>query len=214
MRRLLLLLLVVALLALPLALFLQDFSRMIVTELLNGIQVIRHRLESIPQTVIWELLAVLVVVAAIGSLFGWSRPPLGDDAKPPHVPGHIRELSLWIRRAAEGRYFRWTLNRYMRNLAWDIMAYRARTTPRRLKQRFRAGEIELPPFVADYVESASAMPPPSRPSLRDLLFPRPTWEAGRRSRSEAGPVRSSPQLEALVQFLEDQLEVEHDPGTD
>jgi NADH:ubiquinone oxidoreductase subunit 5 (subunit L)/multisubunit Na+/H+ antiporter MnhA subunit len=210
----LLLLLVVALLALPLALFLQDFSRMIVTELLNGIQVIRHRLESIPQTVIWELLAVLVVVAAIGSLFGWSRPPLGDDAKPPHVPGHIRELSLWIRRAAEGRYFRWTLNRYMRNLAWDIMAYRARTTPRRLKHRFRAGDLDLPPFVAEYVESANILPAPSRPSLRELLFSRPGQEAGQHLRSGTGSVRPSPQLEALVQYLEDQLEVEHDPGID
>jgi hypothetical protein len=212
-RRLLLLLLVVALLALPLALFLQDFSRMMLTELLNGIRLLRHRLEGIPQTVVWELLAVLVVVAAIGSLFGWSRPPLGDDAEPPHVPGHVRELSLWIRRAAERRYFRWTLNRYVRNLAWDIMAYRARTTPRRLKHRFRSGDLELPSHVAEYIESANTLPPPSRPGLRELLFSRPGQAAEQHPRAGGATVRAAPQLEALVQFLEDQLEVEHDPGT-
>lgn len=213
MRRLWLVLLVVALLALPLALYLQDFSRMLLTELLSVFWLIRHQLESIPQTSAWQLLAVLVVVVAIGSLFGWSRSPLGDDAEPVQVPGHVRELSLWIRRAAEGRYFRWTLKRYVRNLAWEIMAYRARTTPRRLQQRFRAGDLELPPVVADYVRSADALSSPPRPRLRDL-FSRPGGEAQDAPPSEDGQASLAPRLETLVQFLEDQLEVEHDPGTD
>lgn len=214
MKKAWLVLLAVALLALPLALYLQDFSRMLLTELFSIFWLFRHKLESIPQTSAWELLAVLVVVVAAGSLFGWSRSPLGDDAEPAQVPGHVRELSLWIRRAAEGRYFRWTLRRYVRNLAWEIMAYRARTTPRRLQQRFRAGELELPPSVAEYVRSASALPSTSRPSLRDWLFSRPGPEARDGARAGAGQESLAPDLESLVQFLEDQLEVEHDPGID
>jgi len=211
MRRALLLLLIVALLALPLALALRDLSRMLLTELLRFVWLVRQQLESIPQSTVWGLLLVITVMAGIGSLFGWSRAPLGQDANWAHVSGQVRELSRWIRHAAEGPYSRWTLNRYVSNLLWEVMAYTERTTPRRLKQRFRSGDIELPPAVADYVESSNLLRPAAPANLWALLLRLRRSEAGRRTRPEAGP---RPSVEEIVTFLEEQLEGAHDRSHD
>jgi hypothetical protein len=202
-----LLLLLVALLVLPMALALRDLSRVMLTELMRLIWLVRQQLQALPQMTVWGLLLVVVLVAAVGSLFGWSQAPPGTDGRFAAVPGQVQELSRWIRRAAEGRYFRWTLNRHMTDLIWEVMAYREGTTPRRLKQRVRTGEIELPPAILDFVESSG----PLRPAE-----PRSLWSLLRRPKaaphSEANRPRARPALDEVVHFLEEQVEVDNDRG--
>lgn len=205
MRKALLLLLLLALLALPLALAFRDLSRMLLTELLRMVWLTRRQLESLPQETVWGLLLVAVLVAAVGSLFGWSRLAPGVDAGPPDLPGHVQELSRWIRRAATGPYFRWTLHRYLSNLLWEVLAHRERSTPRRLKARFRAGDLDLPPAVDEYLNSDALLQAAARRGLWARLRRRPEPRPGRM------PLR--PALEEVVRFLEEQLEVEHDHGT-
>lgn len=206
MRKGVLLLLIVALLALPLALALRDLSRSILTELMQWVWVVRVQLAGLPQTTVWGLLMAVALVAAFGSLVGWSRTPLGRDRESSPLPGQVQQLSRWIRRAAEGRYFGWTLNRYLTDLIWEVLAYRERTTPRRCRQRVRAGETELPPHILDFVESNSRLRPASARSLWHLL----------RHRAAASPAtgrpRARPAMEDVIRFLEEQMEVEHDRG--
>jgi hypothetical protein len=204
-RKVLLLLLLVALLALPLALAFRDISRMLLTELLRLVWLTRRQLESLPQETVWGLLLVAVLVAAVGSLFGWSRLAPGVDAGPPDLPGHVQELSRWLHRAAAGPYFRWTLHRYLSNLLWEALAHRERSTPHRLKARFRAGDLDLPPVVDECLNSDALLRPATRRGL---------WARLRR-RPEPRPSRTPlhPALEEVIRFLEEQLEVEHDPGT-
>jgi len=207
MRKGLLLILIVALLALPLALVLRDLSRAILTETMRLVWSARQQLEALSQTTIWGFLLVLVLVAAIGSLFGWSQTRLGRDRPTAVVLGRVQELSRWIRRATQGRYFRWTLDRYVTNLAWEVLAFRERTTPRRCKQRVRAGEIELPPGVLEFLESSVRLQPTP---------PRSLWRFLRRlapGRSRTRLPRAQPALEDIVDFLEAQMEVEDDRGT-
>jgi hypothetical protein len=210
MKRGLVLLLIVALLAVPLALALRDISQMMFTELMRLVWMIRRQLEGLPQATLWGLLLVIVLVATVGSLFGWSQTTPGTARESARVPGQIRELSRWIRRSAERRYFRWTLSRYMTNLTWDVMAYREGTTPREIRRRVRAGETELPPAIRDFVEASGSLRAPAPRSLRHLL---------RRRRPEATAYSGAkqpgggPVLEDLVRFLEEQMEVEHDRGT-
>ena len=208
MRRGLLLLLIVALLVLPMALALRDLSRVMLTELMRLIWLVRQQLQALPQRTVWGLLLVVVLVAAVGSLFGLSQTPPRNDRELGRAPGQVWELSRWIRRAAEGRYFRWTLNRHMTNLIWEVLAYRERTTPRRLKQRVRAGEIELPPAILDFVESSERLGPAERRSLWSLLRRRPETAA----HADAKGSRARPALDEVVRFVEEQLEVEHDRG--
>lgn len=210
MRRALLLLLMVALLALPMALALRDLSRVMLTELMRLVWLVRQQLEGLPQMTVWGLLLVGVLVAATGSLFGWSQAPPTTDRGAARVPGQVQQLSRWIRRAAEGRYYRWTLNRHMTDLIWEVMAYRERTTPRRLKQRVRASEIQLSPLILDFVESSGPLRPVGPRSLWSLLRRhRPVTAA----RSEAKRPRTRPALDEVVRFLEEQLEVEYDRGS-
>jgi hypothetical protein len=207
MRRGLLLLLIVAVLVLPIALALRDFSRVMLIELMRLIWLVRQQLQALPQMTVWGLLLVVVLVAAVGSLFGWSQTPSGIDRGFARVPGQVWELNRWIRHAAEGRYFRWTLNRHMTNLIWEVLAYRERTTPRRLKQRVRAGEIELPPAILAFVESSGPLRPAAPRSLWSLL--RRRWPKAA-PHSEAKWPRARPALDEVVRFLEEQLEVEND----
>jgi hypothetical protein len=207
MRRGLLLLLVVALLALPLALALRDLSRAILTQLMQLVWVVRAQLGTLPQTTLWGFLLVVVLVAAVGSLFGWSQRPPWPDRRPALVPGQVEELSRRIRRAAEGRYFRWALNRYVTNLTWEVMAYQERTTQRQYKRRLRAGETELPPGIHDFVESDSRLRP---------VAPRRPWRLLRRrqgARPAAWQPRPQATVEDVVGFLEEQMERGNDRGT-
>ncbi|MBN1955153.1 MAG: hypothetical protein JW900_08905 [Anaerolineae bacterium] len=200
-----LLLLLIALLALPLALVLRDLSQVILTELLRMIWVTRQQLDSLPQDTLWGLLLVAVLLVAVGSLFGQTRAHGAADGRPMLARGQVEELSRWIRRAAEGRYSRWTLNRYVSNLVWEVMAYRQHSTPQGLKRRFRAGEIQVPSLIAEYFESDSLLRPAESAGFWARLL--------RRSRAHAVPDRARPTLEDVVRFLEEQLEVEHDRGT-
>lgn len=206
MRRVLLLLLIVAVLVLPMALALRDLSRVMLTELMRLSWLVRQQLQALPQMTVWGLLLVVVLVAGVGSLFGWSQRRPGTDGGFARAPGQVWELSRWILRAAEGRYFRWTLNRYIANLTWEVLAYRERTTPRRLKRRVRAGDIELPTAILDFVESSERLGPAESRSLWSLLRRQPETTA----HSEAKGLRARPGLDEVVRFLEEQLEVEND----
>lgn len=205
MRKALLLLLLLALLALPLALVLRDLSQVLLIELMHMIWTVRQQLDSLPQETVWGLLLVVVLLVAAGSLFGRVRTSLEIDHGPMPPQGQVEELSRWIRRAAGGQYSRWTLNRYLSNLLWDVMAYRHHSTPPRLKRRFRAGEIQMPPLIAEYLESDSRLRRPQTTGFWARLLRRP--------RAQAARDRARPALEDVVRFLEEQLEVEHDRGT-
>lgn len=206
MRRGLLLLLIMALLALPLALALRDLSQAILIELMQLVWVVRVQLAGLPQETVWGFLLVAILAAAVGSLFGWSQKPPGLDRGSARAPGHVTELSRWIRRAAESRYFRWTLNRYLTNLTWEVMAYRERTTQRRYRQRVRTGESELPPHILNFVESNSRLQPAVPPSPWRLLRRRDT------ARPRTGEAGAQATPEDVIRFLEEQMEVEHDRG--
>jgi hypothetical protein len=207
MRRGLLLLLIMALLALPLALALRDLSQAILTELMQLVWIVRVLMAGLPQETVWGFLLVAVLVAAVGSLFGWSQKPPELDRGSARVPGQVEELSRWIRRATEGRYFGWTLNQYLTNLTWEVMAYRERTTQRRYRRRVRTGESGLPPHILNFVESNSRLRPAPPSSLWRLLRRRePTRPMAGEAEAQAAP-------EEVIRFLEEQMEVKHDRGT-
>lgn len=206
MRKALFLLLLIALLALPLALALRDLSRIMLTELMRLIWTVRRQLESLPQQTVWGLLLVAVLLVATGSLLGRSQAPRGAARQSTLPHGQVHELSRWIRYAAEERYAHWTLNHYVSSLAWEVMAYRQHTTPQRLKRRFRAGELQVPSLIVEYVESDSLLRPAESAGFWTRLLRRP--------RAHAVQERPRPTIEDVVRFLEEQLEVEHDRSVD
>jgi hypothetical protein len=200
MRRRLLPIVFVALLAIPLALALRDFVRdVFVVELLRILWAGRILFESLPQWPMWVLLLVVLVFIALGSLGRAPRP--AQKKKEPEIAqqGQVQVLARWIRRTSQGTYFRWRLAHYLGGLAWDVMAHRAHTTPKKLKQRQQAGKLDLPPVVQEYLQSAQSIDSVPPASLLSRLWAR----LGRGVSSTA----YDPALESVIQFLEAELEI-------
>ena len=200
MRKRLLAITLVALLAIPLALVLRDFVRdVFVVEFLRVLWAGRILFESLPQWPMWVLLLLVLVFIAAGSLGRVTKPV--QKEKEPEVAhqGQVQALARWIRRTTQGTYFRWRLANYLGKLAWDVMAYRAHTTPQVLKQRQRAGRLDMPPVVQEYLQSTQAI---------DFVAP-PSFLSRLRARLGRGASFAAydPALESVIQFLEAELEI-------
>jgi hypothetical protein len=199
MSKRLLPILLVALLAIPLALALRDFARdVFVVELLRVLWAGRILFESLPQWPMWALFLVVLATIAAASL-GRVTKPVQKKAEPEPVhQGQVQVLARWIRRTSQGSYFRWRLALYLGKLSWDVMAHQAHTTPQELKQRQRAGRLDLPPVVEQYLQSAQAIDSVAPDSLLSRLRAR----LGRGASSTA----YDPALVSVIQFLEAELE--------
>lgn len=203
MRRRLLLLGLILLLAAPLMLVLRDFAReAIVVPLLYVLWLGRLLFQSIPQPLLWSLFLTLVLFVAVRSLGKRERPARGTRETEAESPGRVRVWARRVQLAARGDYSRWRLAHYLRKLILDVLAHRERLTPEQLKRRLGTGEVGAPPAVQAYLR-AGLMPMPSGPlgllsRLRQQL----------RSRARISPLDAD--LESAVQFLENQLEVSHD----
>jgi hypothetical protein len=202
-RRRLLLLGLILLLAAPLVLVLRDFAReAIVVPFLYVLWLGRLLFRSIPQPLLWSLFLALALSVAARSLGRRERPARGTREAEAESPGRVRVWARRIQLAARGDYSRWRLAHYLRKLILDVLTHRERLTPEQLRRRLGTGEVVVPPAVQAYLR-AGLMPMPSGPMgllsrLRQRL----------RSRARTSPLDAD--LESAVQFLENQLEVSHD----
>jgi hypothetical protein len=203
LRRRLVLLGLVLLMAAPLVLVLRDFAReAIVVPLLYVLWLGRLLFRSIPQPLLWSLFLTLVLLVAARSLGGREGPARGMREAQAESPGRVRVWARRIQLADRGDYSRWRLAHYLRTLILDVLAHRERLTPEQLRRRLETGEVHAPPAVQAYLQ-AGLMPMPSGPLG---LFSRLRHRL--RSRARPSPLDSG--LESAVQFLENQLEVSHD----
>jgi hypothetical protein len=203
-RRLSLLMTIILALTVPLALLFRDFVRdVFLVELLRMFWGARLLYESLPQLPLWVLLLVLLVVIAVRSLIrrpGVARQQVEPEAEP---QGQVRVLARWIERASRGEYFRWSLAQHLGGLAWEIMAQREHTTPAQLKERISAGNLDLPPVVEDYLQ-------PDRLPRHSAVTGFVSAIRGRLGMAGSLPA-PDPDLETVVEFLEDQMQIASSP---
>jgi hypothetical protein len=205
MRRRLLFFGLVLLLAVPLVLLFQGVTReVLVLQLWRFIQAVRILVAGVPQAPVWILFVGVVLFIAMRSLFR----PLETQGKGPEeeveYPGQVRILAASIERTAQGEYFRWTLARQVGELILGVLAYEERTTPEQMRQALRTDGLSLPPAIQTYLQ-VGFRPAFSRPT--NLLSRLKRWLL---SSIRGVPLSIDPSLERVIQFLEDQLEVDHD----
>jgi hypothetical protein len=192
---------IVVLLTIPIALLLRDFAREVflveLSRLYWGLSIL---IGSLPQLVIWGALLAFLLVIALRSLGRrQTRSGPGEGGREPALQGPVQVLTRWIQRAAQGEYFRWSLGQHLAKLSWDVMAQRARATPEQLKARLRAGRLDLPPVIEDYMQSTMGS---------QFLAPMGLLARLRaRLRGFAAPDSFDPALESVVEFLEDQIQI-------
>ena len=208
MRKRFLVLVVIVILAIPLAWLLRDFVREVfLVELGRVIWAARILFESLPQVVVWGVLVAALLGLAAQTFRPRSRPQ-PDEARGSLIPpGRVQVLSRWIDRSAQSEYFRQSLAHHLAGLAWEVMAHHEHTSPDRLRERLQAGELDLPPLVGETLQSGqSPVAPPSAGFFSRL------WR--RLAIGRPGPEHDAgfdPALEPLIEFLEAQLEIYDHP---
>ncbi|MBN1810417.1 MAG: hypothetical protein JXA14_01120 [Anaerolineae bacterium] len=190
----------VLLLTVLLTFLLQDIARdWVAIPLVRTLRLGNLFLGAVPQIVFWVLLLVIGLLVAARSLMEYKRRPRSVERVPVVYPGRVRTLLRWVQREPESAYFRQRLAHRLTRLATELQAYRQKRAPGRFDRRLDG--LDAPPEIRAYLQAGMTLSPLGNlgPISRFTRWLRP-----RRTASSLGC-----DLERVVQFLEDQLEVHH-----
>jgi hypothetical protein len=203
MRRRLLLAGWILLLAIPLMLMLRNFARDVLLEAVGRLLWAGRLLfESIAQEVWWIYFLLFALLVALKSLFkGGMRLRKAHEANMKQR-GQIEIWASWIQHAALGDYFKRRLAQHLGQLALEVLDYEEQISPIQLEQRLSAGNLDLPPEILALLQT-ELTPDAAEPAG---LF------AGRKIglRSSKQTAAPNADLEQVIRFLEDRLEVQYD----
>jgi len=118
-------------------------------------QVIALYLRAIPQLGIWFFLLLLLLLVSSYFLRDLRPSPLKlreeerkEEAPPP--PGPITDLAKRIELGREGEYFKWRVQRELRDLLIDLLAWRRGISREAALELVRSGEWTEDPRVAEF----------------------------------------------------------------
>ena len=181
-------------------------SRVLVMPLLYLLWLLRILLDGIPQSFFW-FLAVLFFIRTV-------KPSLSTGRRTVSPPSALESdqsggrVTFWRNRLARmdaGHYSKWTIAQKLAKLTTEIFSHQGKVPSGEVRARLQRGEYDLPPKAAAFLELGLATQAPSAPSwwirLRSLLE---RWRVGR------VPPGKDRDLDALLRFLEEEMEVTHD----
>ncbi len=185
----------VVLLSSLLALAFQDFLReAIVVPLLYAYWFVRLYIESLPQSLLWALF-IGVAIVIIGR--GFVKREKTRRARHGVPMEHRQKIEAWaerIRLARRGNYFTLRLARRLAEISLEVLAYRERLAPDKIRRRLESGMLRIPEDIQAYLQTGLAMD--ARPTLSERGHQVP-WAR------KSPPLQLNP--ERIVQFLEDLL---------
>ena len=190
----------VLLLTVLLTFLLQDVARdWVALPLARILRIGNLMLGAVPQIVFWVLLLVIGASIAARSLMERKERMPSPDQVLVVYPGRVRTLLLWVQRESESAYFRQRLAYHLARLATELQAFRQKRTPGRFG--WRLDGLDASPEIRAYLQAG--MTPSS------LSTPSPLSRFVRWLRPQRAVPSQDFDLESVVQFLEDQLEVHH-----
>ncbi|MGE5222416.1 MAG: hypothetical protein ACM3PY_08265 [Omnitrophica WOR_2 bacterium] len=221
-RRILLLFLVVALLAAFLVMFiLREFVQQKIAVPISFILWLAGLvLKSIPQVFFLALLLTVAVYYALKSLS--SAKPVLPIRTVEKIESRKRErVGFWLLQIYRARriYSRqfvdpWGLKDPLKKLTQEVLAYRYHTSTLQVDQRMEKGEMDIPADIVEYLRSDEK---PVNPFSTRKISKLRSWLESLvsqfyRSQPErpSGTIYFDRHLESLIEFLEDQLEINYD----
>lgn len=203
MRRRLIVLGVILLISVPLTFILRGFTREVFLAFLMRLSWFAHLyIDSLPQPNLWAIfLSIAIVIAVLSLIKRKSSTKVTAEVEKPYW-GRVHSLKQAIYPTSQGDYFKWRLAQYLLNLSIDALAHRERTTPERIKQRLMSRTLEAPSEIEAYL--LTGLTP---------IFTKHTNLIERIKQTLGLTPRISPldlDPERVVQFLEEQLEIEYD----
>lgn len=158
--------------------------------------------QTIPQIWLWTGLIVIALILALRSLDRERRPPPAASGKPLHpARGRIDVWAERINMLLRGNYSRQRFGYFIGKLILDVLSHEERINLKDIERRLEQDDTEVPPVVREYLFSRL------RPGYTDT---RPSFltRLKRFLGLEKPPAaRLNTELETIVKYLEDQLEV-------
>jgi hypothetical protein len=158
--------------------------------------------KSIPQIWFWTGLLAVVLIIAMRSLSRERRPPPTTPPQSTRAP--LGRITVWTERISmllKGKYSRQRFGYFIGKLILDVLSHEERLSLRDVERRLEQGELDLPPAVRDYL--FSRLKPGitgTRPSFR-------VWLKRLLGLEKPLTAQLDAELESIIKFLEDQLEV-------
>jgi hypothetical protein len=177
-------------------------------------------IRSTPQWVFWGVFLVVALLILAKSLGTGKRPDQNVDRAEPGHPQRERVL-FWAKQ------IRWKARDLsprgngepLRRLVLEMMAFQERLSLTEVEQRLESGELDVPLTIRTYLQYRLILKPSEPVSFWGVL--RHRWaDFGRRAhdlisgltqaRSHTQVSPFDDEVESVVQFLEDRLEIKHD----
>jgi hypothetical protein len=189
-----------------------DFSRRLVVVPVSYVSwLVKNIINSTHQFFFWLALLLLVGVLIGKSFRGRYIPPPEGHTPESRSPKNSR-LSFWlIQLFYRGEITQVRFSDFIDRLMLDVLTYAYGLPVRSIEQRLETGEIVLPPEVIEYFQKRQSLVNNRNPLqklwrkltlfFRDLL--------PKKSASNPAAIRDF-ELESILTYLEDQLEIHHD----
>lgn len=190
----------VLLLTVLLAFLLQDVVRdWVALPLARILRIGNLMLGTVPQIAFWMLLLLLGASMAVRSLTEYKKRSPSTERVQMVRSGRVRALLRWVQREPESAYYRQRLACHLARLATELQAFRQERTPGRFD--WRLDDLNAPPEIRAYLQAS--MTPSSWGT------PNPLSRFVRWLRPQKTSSSQDSNLEGVVRFLEDQLEIHH-----
>lgn len=227
-RRLIIALIVLMVLSGVLFYFMRDIVREVVVYPLSYlIYLIRILLDVTPQMFCWGSVLLISAWIAFRSL----NPKRKIEQLPPRIVPESEaggtgtgRVTTWavkvnILEQYHGGYFMSSFHFSMGRLLMELLAHRYRLTPGEVEERVRAGTIDLPEDVEEYLRYSLSRPEMSGSPMRRLwqrfifsLYRRFHWSFLEEKDASPGN-QAMRRLDKVILYMEEELEVSHEhPG--
>ncbi len=193
----------ILLISIPLALFLHEFTREVFFSFLLRLSwFVRLYMDSLPQPILWAVfISIAIVVAARSLLKRRSTPEMTSEAARFRM-GRVHNLMQAISRTSEGLYFKWRLAQHLLGLTLEMLAHQERTSQDRVRERLKSGGLDAPSEIEAYL-LAGLTPVLSTRSNLITRLKQAIMPTHRISPLDLDPER-------VIQFLENQMEIDHE----
>jgi uncharacterized membrane protein len=202
-----------------LALALTDLVRKVLAEPITRLfYFIGLLLKSTPQVIFWGMVLLFLLIVAGKSVEQVHKHEPAEFNTPLPSPrrGRIAAWASHIHLALRGdHYARSRLAEFLAGLLMELLAQEERVSPTEIRKRLELGELDLPPEIQNYLKARFAMGTISQPGFWAMISAKIAhfWEPflGKNNlEASALPDRLTRQeLEKIILFLEDRLEVKH-----
>ncbi len=175
--------------------------------------------KSTPQVIFWGLLLLFLLVVA-GKSMQENRRPAPPEFVVPKRPSNYERIALWanhIKMALRGdHYARTRLAEFLAGMVIELFAQEERVSTTEVRLQLERGELDLPPEIENYLKARFSQGAIARPSfwqwIKDKLAR--FWNSFSGKNHPASGVLpehlTRQELERIIHYLEDRLEVEND----